>query len=41
MVSKQNTRKLKKVIGGLKKASKSHSRQAKTLASMIKKKKGR
>jgi len=40
MVSKQNTSKLKKVVRGLKKASKSHLKQAKTLKSILNKRKG-
>ena len=40
MVTKQNGRKIKKVIKGLKKASKLHKKQAKTLTSILNKKKG-
>tara|TARA_R110000796_G_scaffold180853_1_gene297384 strand:+ start:21 stop:152 length:132 start_codon:yes stop_codon:yes gene_type:complete len=39
MVSRQNGRKIKKVIKGLKKASALHSQQAKTLKSIVRKKK--
>ena len=38
MVTKQNGRKIKKVIKGLKKASKLHKKQAKTLSKIIKNK---
>jgi len=38
MLSKGNQKKVKKVVKGLKKASKLHASQAKTLKSMTKKK---
>tara|TARA_R100001377_G_C3181049_1_gene106671 strand:+ start:537 stop:665 length:129 start_codon:yes stop_codon:yes gene_type:complete len=38
MVTKQNGRKIKKVIKGLKKASNLHKKQAKTLKNIIKNK---
>ena len=41
MLSNKNNRKVKKVVKGLNKASKLHASQAKTLKSMIKRKKTR
>tara|TARA_R100000544_G_scaffold28310_1_gene14895 strand:+ start:222 stop:347 length:126 start_codon:yes stop_codon:yes gene_type:complete len=41
MLSNKNKRKVKKVVKGLNKASKLHASQAKTLKSMIKRKKTR